>query len=262
MTDIGVFLTAPTAWGTGLALLFGAVWLVALRPMGWRRWPAWAAFAAGAALFPPAIAWLQAPLQELVGGWFQDRLGPQGYYDLLLLTGIPAVALGALVQEAAKLAPVLVFRWRSGGDFACLRALSIGAMAGAGFGVYEAQWMISAITTGGWGWSIVEANGIIELAAFWERFFAVGFHAGVTALAALGLARGWGWWFYLLASALHFLFGYRDLFLGSGLATTLQIEIYVAVFAGILFAAVLLLRGRASASEAGAFITGTATDTR
>ncbi len=245
-SGIGVFITAPTAWGVGLALLFGAVWLLALRPLGWRRPGAWGVFIAGAALFAPSIGWVQAPVQELIGGWFLDRLGFSRYQDLLLVTGIPVVLLSGLVREAAKLAPVLVFRWRAHGNFNPRLGLSIGAMAGAGFGIYEAQWVLSAMVSGGWTWGIVDEVGIVGLVPFWERFFVVGFHVAVTALAGWGLARGLGWRFYLLASALHFLMNYAMLFFSKGLITSLQVEIYVAVFAALLFLLVLRLRGRRS----------------
>jgi hypothetical protein len=243
-TGIGVFITAPTAWGVGLALLFGAVWLLVLRPLGWRRPGAWGVFIAGAVLFAPVIAWVQVPLQELIGGWFLDRLGTTRYQDLLLVTGIPVVLLSGLVQEAAKLAPVLLFRWRAYGGFDSRLGLSIGALAGAGFGIYESQWILNAVVSGGWTWGIVDEVGIIGLAPFWERLFATGFHIAVTALAGWGLARGQGWRFYLLASFLHFLMNYSVLFLSKELITPLQIELYVAVFASLLFVLVFLLRRR------------------
>ena len=246
-SGIGVFITAPTAWGVGLALLFGAAWLLVLRPFRWWRPGAWAVFMAGAVLFAPSIAWVQAPLQELIGGWFVERLGSSRYQDLLLVAGIPVLLLSGLVQEAAKLAPVLLFRWRARGGFDSRTGLSIGALAGAGFGIYEAQWVLNAVISGGWTWDIVHDVGLVGLAPFWERFFATGFHIAVTALAGWGLARGRGWGFYLLASALHVLLNYAVLFFSKGLITSLQVEIYVAVFASLLFLFVFLLRRRPQA---------------
>ena len=94
----------------------------------------------------------------------------------------------------------------------------------------------------GWRWAAVQAGGVIALAPFWERFFAVAFHIAVSGLAGYGLARGWGWQFYLLAAFLHSLLNYSVVLLQSGLFTMVHVEIYAAVVAVLLTGVVLWLR--------------------
>ncbi|KKK54727.1 hypothetical protein LCGC14_3081810 [marine sediment metagenome] len=82
------------------------------------------------------------------------------------------------------------------------------------------------------------------LAGFWERFFAVAFHTAASALAGYGLAKGWGWQFYLIAAFLHALLNYSAVLLQSGLFTPVHIEIYVAVVVVLVTGVVLWLRWR------------------
>ena len=102
------------------------------------------------------------------------------------------------------------------------------------------------IFASGWTWGAVQAVGLIVLAGFWERFFAVAFHIAVSALAGYGLARGWGWQFYLLAAFLHGLLNYGIILLQAGIFTIVHIEIYVAVVAVLVTAVALWLRWRKS----------------
>ncbi len=90
----------------------------------------------------------------------------------------------------------------------------------------------------------MQTSGIVALAGFWERFFTAAFHIAVSALAGYGLAKGWGWQFYLLASFLHGLLNYSVVLLQSGLITVIQIEIFVAVWAVLVTAGALWLRWR------------------
>ncbi len=87
----------------------------------------------------------------------------------------------------------------------------------------------------------------MALAGFWERFFAVAFHIAVSALAGYGLARGWGWQFYLLAAFLHASLNYSVVLLQTGLFTIVHVEIYAAVVAILVTAAALWLRWGKSA---------------
>jgi uncharacterized membrane protein YhfC len=122
--------------------------------------------------------------------------------------------------------------------------LAIGAVAGAGFGIFEAQWIHNVIFAAGWNWEVVQNSGVIALAGFWERFFTVAFHTAVSALAGYGLAKGWGWQFYLLAAFLHALTNYGAVLFGTGVITIVQVEIYIAVIAVLVTAVVLWLRWR------------------
>ena len=160
--------------------------------------------------------------------------------------GIPVVLLSGLVQEGAKLLPSVVYWWHKGRNIDPKLGLSIGAMAGAGFGIFEAQWIHNTIFASGWSWEWVELHGVMALAGFWERFFAIAFHIAVCALAGWGLAKGWGWQFYLLVSFLHFLMNYSVLFFHKGIITLLQTQILIAIFAAIIFGVALWLRWRKS----------------
>ena len=72
------------------------------------------------------------------------------------------------------------------------------------------------------------------------------FHTASSALAGWGLARGWGWQFYLIASVLHAALNYGAVVLQKGVFTVAQLEIYAAVFAVAVTGVVLWLRWRKS----------------
>jgi RsiW-degrading membrane proteinase PrsW (M82 family) len=245
--DIGSFFGNPSAWGIGLALIFGTVWLASLVPLRRRSPWLWLIFVAGAILFAPSIAWIQAPLQNLTASWFINQFGLETYQSQILLMAIPVVLLSGLVQEGAKLIPVVVYWWRKGRAIDPNLGLSIGAMAGAGYGIFEAQWLLNMTFAAGWSWNSAQLLGTMSaLAPFWERFFTIAFHTASTALAGWGLAKGWGWQFYLLASFLHFALNYSTLFSHKAIITASQIETIIAVFAAIVFGVVLWLRWRKS----------------
>jgi hypothetical protein len=91
---------------------------------------------------------------------------------------------------------------------------------------------------------VVQANGFFSLLGFWERFFTVGFHIAVGAIAGYGLAKGAGWQFYLIAAFLHGALNYSVVLLQKGLLSNTGVEIYIAVFTIVLTAVVLSLRWR------------------
>ena len=93
-------------------------------------------------------------------------------------------------------------------------------------------------------WEALQAGELLVLAGFWERFFVVAAHTAFSALAGYGLARGKGWQFYLIASGLHALLNYSVVLLTTGVLTSVQLEIYVAIFAVSLTAWALWLRWR------------------
>ncbi|MCD6300343.1 MAG: YhfC family intramembrane metalloprotease, partial [Dehalococcoidales bacterium] len=124
--------------------------------------------------------------------------------------------------------------------------LAIGAVAGAGFGTFEAVWAHNTIFASGWSWEAVQSGGLMALTGFWERFFTVAFHIAASALAGYGLAKGWGWQFYLIASFLHGLLNYSVALLQSGLLTIVTLEIYAAVVAVLVTGVALWLRWRKS----------------
>jgi len=167
----------------------------------------------------------------------------------ILLAAIPQILLTGLVQEGSKLVPVVVYWWRSGKNIDPKLGLAIGAVAGAGFAIFEAQWAHNLIFTW-WTWEAVQTGGFMALiySGFWERFFTVAAHIAFSALAGYGLARGWGWKFYLIASVLHGLLNYSLVLLLAGLFTDVHAEIYIAVLAVVVTVWALWLRWRKRAA--------------
>jgi len=241
----------PSAWGIGLAVIFGAVWLTCYWPARFKehRWP-WtvlifiAVLVGSAILTWAAVAFIQIPLQGLIGQALNHFWSQAVLMQWLLLAGIPQILLSGLVQEGAKLVPVVAYWWRKGRNIDPKVGLVVGAVAGVGLGVFEAQWAHNSIFASGWTWGVVQTGGLVMLAGFWERFFAVAFHTATSALAGYGLARGWGWQFYLIAAFVHAFMNYSAVFSKLGLLTTVQLEMFVALWAVIVTAGALWLRWR------------------
>ena len=168
----------------------------------------------------------------------------------ILLAGIPQILLSGLVQEGSKLVPVVAYWRRCGRNIDPRLGLAIGAVAGVGFGIFEAQWAHNLIFAQGWAWAAVQTYGFWALAGFWERFFGVAAHIAFSALAGYGLAKGWGWQFYLIASFLHGLLNYSLVLLQAGLFTVVHVEIYAAVLAVLVTAWALWLRWRKGGTTA------------
>jgi RsiW-degrading membrane proteinase PrsW (M82 family) len=242
------FFQNPSAWGIGLAIGFGAVWLACYWPPLFKKAWLWAVLVSSAFLTLAAICFIQIPLQTWTGQALNHFWSQEVLLRWILLAGIPQILLSGLVQEGSKLVPVVVYWRRSGKNIDPKLGLAIGAVAGVGFGIFEAQWAHNAIFASGWTWAAVQTGGFMALLGFWERFFAVAAHVAFSALAGYGLAKGWGWQFYLIASALHALLNYSIILLQAGLLTSLNVEIYVAVVAALVTAWALWLRWRKGAA--------------
>ena len=232
--------------GIGLAVVFGAIWFAPYwTPILKKPW-AWAVLVTSAILSWAAVAFIQIPLQVWTGQALGHFWSQEVILRWLLLAGIPQILLSGRVQEGSKLVPVVVYWWRKGRSIDPKLGLAIGAIAGVGLGVFEAQWAHNTIFAAGWTWEAVQTGGLMALAPFWERFFTVAFHTASCALAGWGLAKGWGWQFYLIASFLHGFLNYSVVLLRSGLMTGIQLEIFVAVWAMLVTGGVLWLRWRKS----------------
>ena len=228
--------------GIGLAVVFGAIWFTPYWTPILKRPRAWAVIAGSALLSWIAVAFIQIPLQFWAGQALNYFWSQEVLMRWLLLAGIPGILLSGLVQEGSKLVPVVIYWCRKGRNIDPKLGLAIGAVAGLGLGVFEAAWAHNRIFLAGWSWEAVQTGGLIALAPFWERFFAVAFHIAASALAGYG----WGWQFYLLASFLHGLLNYSAVLFASGLITGIQLEIYAAVWAILVTYAALWLRWRKS----------------
>ena len=230
--------------GIGLAIVFGAIWFTPYwTPILKKPW-AWAILTSSAILSLVAVTFIQLPLQILVGQALGYFLSQEVIMRWLLLASIPQILLSGLVQEGSKLVPVVTYWWRKDRSIDPKLGLAIGAVAGLGFGVFEAVWAHNTIFASGWSWEAVQTGGLVALAGFWERFFTVAFHIAASALAGYGLAKGWGWQFYLLASFLHAFMNYSVVVLQSGLITGIQLEIFAAVWAMLVTGGALWLRWR------------------
>ena len=244
------FFQNPSGWGVylamaiGLAIGFGGVWLTGYWPPLFKKPWLWAVLVGSAFLMPAAVCFIQLPLQIWTGQalnyfWSQETL-----IRWILLAAIPSMLLTGLVQEGAKLVPVVVYWRRSGKSLDPKLGLVIGAVAGAGFAIFEAQLAHNQIFASGWTWGAVQTYGFWALAGFWERFFRVAAHIAFSGLAGYGLAKGWGWQFYLMASVLHGVLNYGAVLWQKGLLTTIQVEIYIAAVAVLVTGWGLWLRWR------------------
>jgi len=238
------FFQNPSALGIALAVAFGAIWLACYRPPLFKDSWLWTVLVSSAILTLAAIAFIQIPLQAWTGQALNHFWSQEVLLRWLLLAGIPGILLSGLVQEGSKLVPVVVYWWRTGRYIDPKLGLAIGAVAGAGFGIFEAQWAHNIIFASGWTWEAVQTGGVMALAGFWERFFAIAAHTAFSALAGYGLARGWGWQFYLIASFLHAFLNYGTVLTQFGLLSSLHVEIFVAVVAVLATTWALWLRWR------------------
>jgi RsiW-degrading membrane proteinase PrsW (M82 family) len=245
------FFQNPSAWGIGLAIGFGVVWLACYRPPLFRKPGLWAVLVGSAFLTLAAISFVQIPLQN----WYGQALGHFWSQAVLarwlLLAAVPYILLTGLVQEGSKLVPVVIYWRHSSKNIDPKVGLAIGAVAGAGFGIFEAQWVLNAIFAQGVTWAALQAGGFMALLGFWERFFAVAAHIAFSGLAGYGLVKGWGWQFYLIASFLHGLLNYGVVLLQTGHLTDLHLEIYIAAVAVAVTAWALWLRWRKTTAPAG-----------
>jgi len=230
--------------GIGLAIAFGAVWFTSYWTLILKKSWAWAVLASSAFISWAAVAFIQIPLQIWTGQALNQFWSQEVLMRWLLLATIPGILLTGLVQEGAKLVPVVTYWWRKGRNIDPKLGLTIGAVAGLGLGVFEAVWVHNNIFAAGWTWEAVQTGGVVALAGFWERFFTIALHTAMSALAGYGLAKGWGWQFYLLASFLHASANYNAVLFNSRLITIIQVEIFAAAWAILVTVGALWLRWR------------------
>ena len=232
--------------GIGLGIAFGAVWFLPYWTPVLKRPAVWSILAFSAFFGWVAVAAVQIPLQIWAGQALNYFWSQEVLMNWLLLAGIPQVLLSGLVQEGAKLVPIVFYWWRNDRNIDPKLGLAIGAAAGLGFGIFEAVWVHNRIFATGWTLELVQSGGLIMLAGFWERFFTVAIHIGFSALAGYGLAKGRGWQFYLLAAFLHSLANYCAVLFQAGTITIIQVESYVAAVAVLVTAGALWLRWRST----------------
>jgi RsiW-degrading membrane proteinase PrsW (M82 family) len=233
--------------GIGLGIIFGAVWYSTYWTSILGKPWAWAVLIISIILSWSAIAFIQIPLQVWTGKALSYFWSQEVLLRWLLLAGLPQILYSGLVQEGSKLVPVVIYWWKKGKNIDPKLGLVIGAVAGLGLGVFEAVWVHNSLFISGWSWDTFRTTGLfVALLPFWERFFVVAFHTASSALAGWGLAKGWGWQFYLIASFTHTAINYSAVILQKGILDHTQLAIYIAVCAMIVTAIALLLRYRKS----------------
>ena len=236
------------ALGIGLGIVFGAIWLIGYRPPIFKKPWVWGLIMMNSAFLTwTAVCFLQSSLQSWTNQALVYFFGLETVMGWLLVASIPSILLSGIVQEGSKLVPVVMGWLRNNRNMNARTGLIIGAISGAGFGVFEAVWVLNTTFAAGWTWAMVESQGLVALLPFVERFFAIAFHIGSCALAGYGLAKGWGWQFYLVAAFLHGLVNYSVVLFQTHVLTAFQMDIWVAVIAIVLTIVVLWLRWKRTA---------------
>jgi RsiW-degrading membrane proteinase PrsW (M82 family) len=231
------------AWG--LAIVFGIVWLACYRPPLLSRPWLWVVLAGGAIAAPIAIIITSFPLGYGVSRLLNYLLNPGAIGNWGWLLSIPSIFIFGLVWEGAKLVPVTIYWWRKNRDIDPKLGLLIGAVAGAGFGMILAQWTMKYfIYDNNWSWQLVRVEGFQGIGGFWESFFVLGLNVGSTALAGWGLAKGWGWKFYLLAAAVYLVTNYNTVLASYEIVEPTQVQFIIAAWALIVVGVTLWLRER------------------
>lgn len=197
------FFNAFDPISVALAVLFGVVWMACFRPPLFSKFWLWAILPFGALITLLAVAVVQLPLESLLGHGVQATHHDEHNIVPLLLAALPLIVISALVQEGGKLVPALTYWKLEKRTTSPVLGMQIGAVAGAGFGILQAQWTHNAIFASGWTFEMVQIEGLNELFVFWESLFIVAMHVTTAALSGYGLVKGWGWQFYLLASLVH-----------------------------------------------------------
>lgn len=237
----------PNIWGIILAVIFGAIWLACFWPSLVKKPWHWAVMVGSAIITLIAISFIQRPLQNIIGNAMLQTWGSENLMNWLLISGIPSVLISGLVQEGAKLVPVVIYWWRKSRTIDYKLGITLGAVAGAGFGILEAQWIHNIVIAMGWSWDLTQMKGVEALSPFIERFFVVAFSTASTALAGYGLAKGKGWQFYLIVSILHTVLNYSIFLVQTKIFSFVQVEVFIAIWAILVTGVALWLRWRKQA---------------
>jgi uncharacterized membrane protein YhfC len=227
-----------------LALVITLPWVIVLGRGRLRRPLFWLALIVGAVVFPFSIAWIQVPIQNALGRLLSQLLSTSEIRRLVLLVGIPSVAVSGIVQEGVKFGVAVGVLALLGRRNPARSGLAIGAAVGAGFGGFEAFWVFNTVFSSGITWATVQLGGVGALLWLIERIFTVPFHVGAAALSAYGIATRRPWRFLLLAMGLHSLSNYGVLLVQRGVLNTTGVEAWLALFSVATIGAALWLRHR------------------
>jgi hypothetical protein len=241
----GYFWASPSVLGWSLALIAGVIWLACYRPPLISRPWLWAVLVSGAVAAPIAIVITSFPLGYGISRLLNSLLSQQTIQSWGWLLSIPSIFIFGLIWEGSKLVPVTIYWWRKNRDIDSKFGLLIGAVAGGGFGILLTQWSNNFfISDNKWNWQLVQVQGFSAISGFWESFFVLGLNVASTALAGWGLAKGWGWKFYLVACSVYLVTNYNTVLVGYGLVSATQAQLIIAAWALIAVGVTLWLRER------------------
>jgi RsiW-degrading membrane proteinase PrsW (M82 family) len=229
-------------FGVFIALLFGAIWIACFKPPIFQRLWLWEILAGSAIITLIAVSFIQIPIQNAIGMDITELMVAHNVKRAVLLNGIPLAIVAGIVQEGAKLIPPVIYWLLQKRDVSTRLMIIIGAIAGAGFGIFEAQWIHNMYFAVGWNWAILQDQGLITLIPFVERFIIVAFHTGACALTCYGLAKGPGWLYYLIIALVHAVIEYGNYLILSNVLPFAVIEIYITVLSFLIIAVALWLR--------------------
>jgi len=228
-----------------LAIMFGIVlggiWLALFWPPMLKKPWLWVVIIVSAFLTFAACAFVQTPLMiwsQEVGNHFWNPAKLQ-YIDLILLVGIPQMLFVGIVEEGAKLVPVLFYWWGSKRSLTPKFGLMLGAVSGAGFGIFEAIYKINMNSVYRWNWSAV---GVGQQGILSSVGSIIG-HTTSTALVGYGLAKHKGWLYFMVVVLVHSLIDYESLILQpNNRLTSIQTFIFTNILTLAITIVVLWLR--------------------
>jgi hypothetical protein len=212
-------------FAAGLAVVFIVVWMLGHRPPVIKKPGLWLTAVISALLTMLATAFIYVSINYFYVQWLGETFDAGMLNNTLPLWCIPVVLSLGLVQEGAKTVSMLFWRMsKVKPDISSW--VVVGAMSGAGFGIFEAFNSMCSVFGSDWQWSLVSTEGFTALLPFWVCFWVVACHIGISALVGYGLGKGKGWAFYFMAVFIHAL-----LFYFSVLATndTITSTLYGAV---------------------------------
>ncbi len=229
---------------TGLIILYGIIWLAPfLPPILKNRW-LWAVFFGSILIGTAAVSFIQVPLQLTLDGPLTRAFsGIFNEITIMCVVGIIMSLISALIQEGAKLTPVVLYWWRKKKDINPTFGLILGAVAGAALGMIETFLGQNQLLEIGLD-NLLKNGMLFTVSIFLVRFFSIAFHTGATAIAGYGLASGKGWQFYLIICAVHLIYDYVTVLLSAKVISFALAEILLYFIAILVMAYALWLRWR------------------
>ena len=162
-----------------LALVFGIIWLLGYRPPFSKKPQLWLVAISSALITIIVLALIYMPLSYLL----LSSIHPSSFAEVLMWM-LPVVLLAGWVQETAKMIPMLFFLRGSDKNDPKM-GIIIGAVAGAGFGIFQLFWTYNQAFTLGWRY-----DGIMSLLPFWLAFWTLTLHIGLSSFVGYGITKG------------------------------------------------------------------------